>query len=100
MLFPFTVLTSPLIFLVIVLLQFRKVMFISITLKIILGTIFLFLGIATTFLAMKISINELLEKGVYCMTGVGVFIPIGLVVNFIGIPIILFSLKNNKTVSR
>ena len=66
----------------------------SLRLKVALGMLFVILGLVFTYLAIIVSIHGHMDKGIQSATGVVVFIPMGLLVNLIGIPIILFLEKN------
>ena len=58
---------------------------------------FIAIGMFSSFYAIEISLEGMREKGIQCLTGVVAFIPLSLVVNFIGIPILLFSIKKPRT---
>ena len=62
-------------------------------LKISVGLVFIAIGIITTFWAMTMASHALSEKGVRCMTGLAVFILLGLLVNIVGIPSLLIFYK-------
>lgn len=64
-------------------------------LKVTLGVVFMTIGIMTTYLAMTMAMNGLSEKGIRCMTGIAVFIPLSFVVNIVGIPLVLLFYKSN-----
>ena len=66
----------------------------SIGLKFALGILFVILGLVLTYLAIIVSIHGHMDKGIQCATGVVIFIPMGLFVNLIGIPLVLFLEKN------
>jgi hypothetical protein len=72
---------------------------ISAGLKIAFGMIFFILGLLSTGLAIKISMQGHLDKGVQCVTGIVIFIPISFFVNFIGIPLILILEKSIRGIS-
>ena len=69
---------------------------ISTGLKIVLGIIFIAIGLLTTIYAMSVSIEGMADKNVQCMTGVIVFIPFGLLTYILGVPLML-SLSKDKT---
>lgn len=67
---------------------------ISIGLKLLLGTIFVIVGLLTSLYAMTISMKGMADKNIRCMTGAIVFIPFGLFVHLIGVPMLLILFKS------
>ena len=61
--------------------------------KIALGIVFIAAGIIATYLATLTSMYGMSEKGVRCVTGAVFFIPLGFLVNVIGIPLFLILFK-------
>ena len=61
--------------------------------KVVLGTLFIIIGLITSLYAINISMNGMLEQNIRCMTGVIIFIPFAIITNCIGIPLLIF-LKN------
>jgi len=68
---------------------------ISLKRKIIFGALFITIGLIVSLYAIIIAMNGMAEQNVKCMTGVIVFIPLAIVVNFIGIPLLI--LINNRS---
>jgi hypothetical protein len=89
LLIPFLIILIPLVILFFFLRHLTKAKKISVLLKIALGLVFIAIGIPTTFFAMTISISGMSDKGINCMTGAVAFIPLGFIVNLIGIPLLL-----------
>ena len=48
----------------------------------------------TSFCAMIISIDGMGQKGIRWATGAVVFIPLGVIVNIVGVPLLLVLFKN------
>jgi len=94
LLIPFLIILSPLVILYFVLRDINKTKKISVLLKIALGLVFIIIGIMTTYFAMAISMGGMSEKGITCMTGVIVFIPLGFFVNVIEVPLLLILFKS------
>ena len=69
---------------------------ISTGMKIILGIIFIAVGLLTSFYAMTVSMEGMADKNIKCMTGAVVFIPLGLVTYIVGVPLLL-SFSKSKT---
>jgi len=65
-------------------------------LKIVLGIIFIVIGLLTSLYAMTVSIKGMADKNVKCMTGAIVFIPFGLLTYIVGVPLLL-SLSKSKS---
>ena len=61
----------------------------SIGLKIVLGIVFIITGLVFSYFAMFVSIRGHMDGGIKCASGVVVFIPFGLFVYFVGIPLML-----------
>jgi hypothetical protein len=58
--------------------------------------LFIALGLLSSFYAMIIVINSLSEKGVRCATGAVGIIPVGFLINLIGIIILIMAFRNKK----
>lgn len=58
-------------------------------LKIVLGIIFIAVGLLTSFYAITVSIEGMADKNIKCMAGVVVFIPLGLLTYIVGVPLLL-----------
>jgi hypothetical protein len=84
----------PITLLFLIIKYWKKGNRVSIGLKILLGIIFSILGLAATYVATIVSISGHIDKGLQCASGVVVFIPIGLFINIIGIPLMLFLEEN------
>lgn len=94
LLIPFLIILIPVVTLYLVLQHLGKRKKISLLLKIALGLIFMIVGIMMTFIAVLVSINGMGNAGVTCATGAVVFLPLGILVNVIGIPLMLISFRN------
>ncbi|MEO8819692.1 MAG: hypothetical protein ABI267_00080 [Ginsengibacter sp.] len=87
-----TLLPAALLFFI--LKYFRRQKDFSVALKIGLGLVFIAVGLISSYYAILLSIQGMSESKIECMTGVGVFIPLGLAIYFVGVPLLLFSKKN------
>ena len=96
LLIPLLIVFSPVVILFFVLRHLNKAQEISISLKIALGLVFVALGMAATFFAVITSLAGISDEGISCGTGAIVFIPIGIIANLIGIPILLISNKGRQ----
>ena len=92
--FPLIIILLPIIFLFLIIKYWKKGSRISIGLKILFGIIFAILGLATTYMAIIVSISGVMDKGIRCASGVVIFIPMSLFINIIGIPLVLFLEKS------
>jgi phosphoglycerol transferase MdoB-like AlkP superfamily enzyme len=63
--------------------------------KILLALIFVLTGLLSSFYAFIISIEGMREDSIRCMTGAATFPLMGLFINVIGIPLLLF-FKSSK----
>jgi len=93
---PLLLISLPIFVLFLIVKYWKKDKKIPITLKIVLGMVFIILGLVLTYCAIIVSMHGHTDKGIQCATGVVALIPIGLLVNFIGIPAILISEKNKR----
>lgn len=84
----------PVALLFFILRYFRKQKDFSIALKIGLGLIFIAAGLMASYYAILVSIQGMSENKIQCMTGVVIFIPLGLAIYFVAVPFLLFSKKN------
>ncbi|HEX6430167.1 MAG TPA: hypothetical protein VF008_20880, partial [Niastella sp.] len=89
---PLAVILTPFLMMFLILRYLNKAKGVTWLLKISLGLLFMAIGIMATIFAIQMSINGLLEKGVKCMTGIVVFIPIG-IASIVGIPLLLIFTK-------
>jgi len=87
--FPLLLVLLPSAILFLIIKFWRKNKKNSIGEKVALGVGFIILGLILTYLAVIVSIYGHRVNGIQCATGAVVFIPIGLIVNLIGIPLIL-----------
>ncbi|MEO5890125.1 MAG: hypothetical protein ABIQ31_07730 [Ferruginibacter sp.] len=97
---PLVIILTPITILFFLLRYFKKSKTISTSLKIVLGFAFAIIGLLTSFYAMIASIAGMSQNGIRCATGAAFFIPLGFLVNIIGIPLllVLFKSANSKTV--
>jgi len=58
--------------------------------KIILVIFFITVGLIASLYAITISMNGMVEQNIKCITGVIMFIPLAIIVNFIGTPLLIF----------
>jgi hypothetical protein len=58
--------------------------------KILLAFIFVLTGLLSSFYAFVVSIEGMRENNIRCMTGAATFPALGLFINVIGIPLLLF----------
>ena len=63
---------------------------ISNSLKLVLGILFIAIGLFASWNAIAISIDGMSEKGINCLTGIVFFIPLAVVTYLAGVPILLF----------
>jgi len=98
LLIPFLIILTPLIILFFTLRYLNKTSQISVLMKIALGIIFIATGIIATYFAMLTSMYGMSEKGVKCVTGAVFFIPLGFLVNVIGIPVFLILFKMRQRI--
>jgi len=68
--------------------------------KIAIGLGFTILGVIFTLLAMIVPIQGHMTGGIQCATGAIIFIPIGIKVNLIGIPLILIFEKKIRGIRK
>lgn len=94
LLIPLIIILTPILLLFIILRYLNNTNGASLMLKISLGVVFIAIGIMATIFAMIMSVNALSEKGVTCMTGIAVFVPISFAVNIVGIPLLLIFYKS------
>ncbi|OPZ32173.1 MAG: hypothetical protein BWZ00_00102 [Bacteroidetes bacterium ADurb.BinA174] len=87
--FPLLITLIPVVVLLLFLRYWKREKSFSLLVKILVGSAFLFLAVCFTYLAMRLSIEGHMEKGISCATGVITFIPISLILNGCGIPLIL-----------
>ena len=92
---PSILILLPLVILFLIIRYWNKRKAISMGEKIVLGIIFIAIGLLTTIYAMSVSIEGMADKNVQCMTGVIVFIPFGLLTYILGVPLLL-SLSKGK----
>ena len=91
---PLLLISLPIFALFLIVKYWKKDKKIPIALKIVLGMVFVILGLALTYCAIIISIHGHAAGGIQSATGVVTFIPLGLLANCIGIPAILISENN------
>lgn len=91
---PFIIIFIPTIMLLSLLQYLRMTNQISTSLKVFLGFAFVIVGMLASFYAMTVSMDGMSQKGIRCATGAIAFIPLGFIVNIIGVPILLVSFKN------
>jgi len=91
---PLLLISLPIFVLFLIVKYWKKDKKIPIVLKIVLGIAFIILGLTLTYCAIIVSMHGHTDRGIQCATGVVTLIPMGLLVNFIGIPAILISEKN------
>ena len=89
MIFPSLLILLPIVLLFFLLKYWTKRKPISIGLKIILGIVFVAIGLLTSFYAITISLEGMADKNITCMTGVIVFIPFGWLTYIVGVPFLL-----------
>lgn len=88
LLIPLVIILSPFLMLYLILRYLNKAKGVTWLLKISLGLLFMAIGIMATIFAIQMSINGMSEKGVKCMNGIIVFIPIG-IASIVGVPLLL-----------
>ena len=69
---------------------------ISTAMKIVLGCIFISIGLGVSFYAMALSMEGMVESNIKCMTGVVAFIPFGVFTYLAGVPLLLIFMKNKS----
>jgi hypothetical protein len=90
---PLLITLIPVATLFFVLRHLGKTKKISLFLKIALGLIFIAIGLVATYFAIVVSIKGITDKGISCATGAVVFLPLGILLNIIGIPLLLISFQ-------
>lgn len=93
---PSLLILLPLGILFLILKYWTKGKSISIGIKFFLGIIFITLGLLTSFYAMTLSLEGMMDKNIKCATGVVVFIPFGLFTYMIGVPLLISLYKPKK----
>jgi hypothetical protein len=93
LLIPLLSVLTPVAALFFLLRYLNKTKRISALLKIALGLIFIPVGLLATYMAVVVSIKGMIGNGITCATGAVAFIPLGLLVNVIGIPFLLVSFQ-------
>jgi len=93
---PMALIFLPIACLFILLKYTEKLNHLSIFTKSVLAVLLMSIGILFSYFAILLSIEGMSENGIQCMTGVVFFIPVGLLVNVIGIPTLLFLKKARK----
>jgi len=91
---PTLIILLPVTLLFLIIKYWKKDKKVSIGLKITLGVVFILLGLVLTYVAIIVSIQGHMNKGIQCASGVVTFIPMSLFINFIGIPLILIFANN------
>ena len=91
---PLLIILLPITLLFLIIKYRKKDKKVSIGLKIVLRIVFVVLGLILTYVAIIVSIQGHMNKGIQCATGVIIFIPFGLFVNVLGIPLMLSLEKN------
>jgi len=86
---PLLIILMPNIILFLIIKYWKKEKQYSIGLKIVLGIVFTILGLVSMYIAVIVSAHGHMDKGIQCATGAVIFIPMSLLVNLIGIPLIL-----------
>jgi len=94
LLLPSLLIMIPIISLFFLLKYLTKRKAVSMGLKLLLGTIFISFGLLTSLYAMTISMKGMADKNIQCMTGAIVFIPFGLFVYLVGVPLLLILFKS------
>ena len=93
---PTLLILLPIAILFFILKYWTKAKGISTGMKILLGIIFITVGLLTSFYAMTVSLEGMADKNVKCATGVVVFIPFGLFTYLAGVPLLLTLFKSKK----
>jgi hypothetical protein len=96
---PLVIILLPFLMLFLIIRYLNKRNGASLLLKITMGLVFMAIGIMTTYLGMTMAMNGLSEKGVRCMTGIAVFMPLG-IANIVGIPLYSFFIKATQKIFR
>jgi len=91
---PLLIVLLPTIILFLLIKFWRKNRRISTGDKIALGVGFFIIGLIFTLLALFISIQGHMVAGIKCASGAVALIPIGIIFNLIGIPLVLILEKN------
>jgi len=99
LLVPVIIILIPIPILFLLLQYLKKRRSVSTYSKVALGFSFLIFGLLASFFAMIVSINGMGEKEIWCATGAVAFLPLGFIVNIIGIPLLLVQFRNGKSKS-
>jgi hypothetical protein len=91
---PFICLCSPMMILTLVLIYRPKEEDLKTSEKLLLGFIAMIGAVIMSFVAFHIFAIQLSSSGVKCVTGAIFFIPLGIVINLIGVPLILLQNKS------
>src|SRR5688572_26002448 len=91
---PLVIILLPFLMMYLILRYLNNAKGVTWLLKISLGLLFMAIGMMAIIFAIQMSLNGLLEKGVKCMTGIVVFIPIG-IASIVGIPLLLIFYKGS-----
>jgi len=97
---PLFIILLPVTLLFLIIKYWKKGKHVSIVQKIVLGITFAALGFVLMYVAIIVSVHGHADRGIQCASGVIIFIPMSLFVNFIGIPLILFLERNIRGITR
>jgi len=65
--------------------------------KVITGLIFVAIGMLASIYATIISVSGIAENGISCATGAVIFLALGFILNFAGVPLLLIFFRNTGT---
>jgi len=95
---PLLIILLPNILLILMLKYWKKEKQYSLGLKITLGIVFIILGIVSMYIAIIVSMHG--HKEIQCASGVIIFIPISVLLNLIGIPLLLVLEKKIRKIQQ